>query len=293
MSVNTITLKTMKSRNLHAVTGAYGYTGKQIAKRLLERGCGVVTLTNSPGKPHPFGDRVPARPLSFGDLPRLTASLADVDTLYNTYWVRFNHRDFRHSEAVENTLALFAAARAAGVRRIVHVSITNPDEHSPLEYFAGKGLVEHALRASGVFGVFGDGRYRLRPIHVDDLAALAVETGAQSGPLTLDAVGPEAFSYEELVRTIGKAIHHERPVIHITPGLGYVASRIIGRCVHDIFITREEIRGLMAGLLDVDGPPTGAIRLSGWCGEHAGQLGMRYASELARRRGSVISDRSA
>ena len=323
MSVNTITLKTMKSRNLHDVTGAYGYTGKQIAKRLLERGCGVVTLTNSPGKPHPFGDRVPARPLSFGDLPRLTASLADVDTLYNTYWVRFNHRDFRHSEAVENTLALFAAARAAGVRRIVHVSITNPDEHSPLEYFAGKGLLEHALRASGVshailrpavlfghgdilinniawalrrfpvFGVFGDGRYRLRPIHVDDLAALAVETGAQSGPLTLDAVGPEAFSYEELVRTIGKAIHHERPVIHITPGLGYVASRIIGRCVHDIFITREEIRGLMAGLLDVDGPPTGAIRLSGWCGEHAGQLGMRYASELARRRGSVISDRSA
>ena len=305
----------MKTQHLHAVTGAYGYTGKHIAKLLLERGREVVTLTNSPGKPHPFGDRVPARPLSFRDVPRLTESLMDVDTLYNTYWVRFNHRDFRHSEAVENTLALFGAACAAGVRRIVHISITHPDEHSPLEYFAGKGLLERVLRASGmsyailrpavlfghgdilinniawvlrkfpVFGVFGDGQYRLRPIHVDDLAALAVDCGDQSANLTITAVGPESYSFQELVREIGKAIHRERPVIRITPGLGYLASKIIGWFVNPVFITREEIRGLMAGLLDVAGPPTGDTRLSDWCREHADSLGVRYASELARRGG--------
>ena len=110
----------------------------------------VVTLTNSPGRPHPFGDLVPARPLSFADPERLAAALADVDTLYNTYWVRFNHATFQHSEAVRNTLALFEAARVAGVRRIVHVSITHPDQHSPLEYFSGKAILEKALRESGI-----------------------------------------------------------------------------------------------------------------------------------------------
>jgi len=305
----------MNPRDTQAVTGAYGYSGKHIAGRLLGQGREVITLTNSPGRPHPFGDRVPARPLCFDDTLRLTESLADVDTLYNTYWVRFNHRDFRHSEAVDHTLALFAAARAAGVRRIVHVSITNPDAHSPLEYFSGKGLLENALRESGmsyailrpavifgdgdilinniawalrkfpVFGVFGDGNYRLRPIHVEDLAALAVNSGEQIDNFTIQAVGPESFSYQELVCEIGKAIKCERPVIHISPGLGYLASRIIGWFVNDIFITREEIRGLMAGLLDVGGPPAGTIRLSDWCHAHADSLGRDYASELARRRG--------
>jgi len=119
---------------------------------------------------------------------------------------------------------------------------------------------------------------------VKDLAALAVNAAANSDNLTLEAVGPESFSYRELVREIGKAIQCERPVMHLTPGLGYLASRIIGLCVNDTFLTREEIRGLMAGLLDVDGPPAGSIRLSDWCRARATTLGRSYASELARRR---------
>jgi uncharacterized protein YbjT (DUF2867 family) len=309
----------MKVRTKHAVTGAYGYSGKSIATRLLARQCEVITLTNSPGRPHPFGDRVAARPLSFDDPARLAASLADVDTLYNTYWVRFNHPMFRHSEAVRNTLALFEAARVAGVRRIVHVSITHPDEHSPLEYFSGKAILEKALRESGigyailrpavifgdedilinniawtlrrfpVFGVFGDGSYRLRPIHVDDLAELAVSAGAKSENLTLEAVGPESYAYRELVAKIGEAIHCERPIVNLPPWLGYLVSRLIGWFVHDVFITREEIRGLMSGLLDVDGPAGGSIRLSDWCRDNAERLGCHYASELARRHDRTAS----
>jgi len=304
----------MSTKTKHAVTGAYGYSGKHIASRLLGRGREVVTLTNSAGRPHGFGERVPARPLCFGEPARLADLLADVDTLYNTYWVRFNHPSFRHSEAVHNTLALFAAARQAGVRRIVHVSITNPDVHSPLEYFSGKAVLEQALQDSGVgyailrpavifgdedilinniawalrkfpvFGVFGDGSYRLRPIHVDDLAELAVSAAEKDDNLIVQAVGPEAYAYRELVAEIGRAIHCERPIVGIPPWLGYVVSRAIGLVVRDVFITREEIRGLMSGLLDVDGPAAGSIRLSEWCRSHASQLGREYASELARRR---------
>jgi NADH dehydrogenase len=303
----------MSTRTKHAVTGAYGYSGKYIATRLLKRRREVVTLTNSPNRPHAFGESVPARPLCFDDPQRLAAALADVDTLYNTYWVRFNHKGFQHSEAVHNTLALFAAARQAGVRRIVHVSITHSDEHSPLEYFSDKGILEKALRESGishailrpavlfgdedilinniawalrkfpVFGVFGDGSYRLRPIHVDDLAELAVSSGEQSEDLTVDAVGPESFAYRELVELIGQSIACPRLILNLPPALGYLASRILGCFVHDVFITREEIQGLMNGLLDVEGPATGNTRLSDWCRNHADRIGRNYASELARR----------
>jgi uncharacterized protein YbjT (DUF2867 family) len=100
---------------------------------------------------------------------------------------------FNHADAIHNTLVLFNAAKAAGVRRIVHLSITNPSVTSPLEYFRGKAILEQALRELGIpyailrptvifgkedilmnniawvlrhmpfFGVFGDGTYRLQP----------------------------------------------------------------------------------------------------------------------------------
>lgn len=304
----------MNNKMLHAVTGAYGYSGRYIAQRLLDHGQKVITLTNSPHREHPFGDRVPASRLCFDDPGRLTRSLEGVDVLYNTYWVRFNHRLFNHADAVRNTLILFEAARAAGVRRVVHVSITNPDEGSALEYFAGKGRLERALRECGlsyailrptvlfgredilinniawslrrfpVFAVFGDGSYRLQPIHVDDLAALAVREGLREENMMLDAIGPETFTYRELVQAVGVAIGCRRPVMGVAPGLGYAASRVIGWFMRDIFITREEIDGLMAGLLHVNSPPTGTTKLSSWMSANAAVLGRSYASELSRRR---------
>src|SRR5580658_4476354 len=140
----------MKKNEVHAVTGAFGYSGRYIAARLLEQGRTVVTLTNSVNRTNPFGGRVRAAPLSFGEPDKLAAALSGVDVLYNTYWVRFNHRMFSHAQAVDHTRVLFDAARRAGVRRVVHVSITNPAEDSPLEYFAGKARLERALRESGL-----------------------------------------------------------------------------------------------------------------------------------------------
>jgi NADH dehydrogenase len=304
----------MANTNLHAVTGAFGYSGRYIAARLLAEGRQVITLTNSSPAQNPFGDQIRAFPLSFAEPARLAEALAGVDVLYNTYWVRFNYKWFSHAQAVQNSVALFHAARLAGVRRVVHVSITNPREDSPLEYFAGKARLERALQESGLqysilrptvlfgredilinniawalrrfplFAVFGDGRYRLQPIYVEDLAELAVAEGQRNDNRVLDAIGPETFKYQELVEAVGDAIGKKRRLIHLSPGLGYLASRCIGLLVGDIFITREEIKGLMDGLLYVDSPPAGKTRLTDWMRANAATLGSRYASELQRRR---------
>lgn len=298
---------------LHAVTGAFGYSGKYIASRLLEEGHEVITLTNSPHRANPFAGRVKPYPFNFDNPTELARSLEGVGVLYNTYWVRFNHKLFKHADAVYNTERLFEAAQRANVERIVHISITNPSEELSLEYFSGKARLERsladssishailrptvlfgkedilinniawALRHLPVFGVFGSGEYRLQPIYVDDLAALAVEQGQSRDNLIINAIGPETFTYRELVKVIGQAIGKPRRIISVPPTIGYLAGWLLGKWVGDVMITREEIVGLMVDLLYVNSPPTGTTRLTDWIRTHADSLGRQYTSELARR----------
>lgn len=301
------------SKSLHAVTGAFGYSGKYIARRLLSRGQDVITLTNSPDRVHDFGGAIRAYPLCFSQPEDLVQSLSDVKVLYNTYWVRFNHRLFTFEDAVRNTMILFEAAKRAGVERIVHVSITNPSEDSGLGYFKGKARLERglreieiphsilrptvifegedilinniawALRHLPIFGVFGDGNYRLQPIYVEDLADLAVHHGGITGNEVVNAIGPETFTYRELVSMIAQNLGLQRPLIGIPPWLGFSAGWALGKILGDVMITWEEIQGLMRDLLYVNSPPAGSTRLTAWVSEHASTLGMRYASEMVRR----------
>jgi nucleoside-diphosphate-sugar epimerase len=303
----------MPDQELHVVTGAYGYTGKYIATRLLQEGHRVRTLTNSLRRANPFGGRVEAYPFNFDHLDLLVDSLGGASVLYNTYWVRFNYRDFDQTSAVVNSQKLFEAAKQAGVQRVVHVSITNPSEDSDLEYFRGKALLERALVESGLsysilrpavvfgqqdilinniawilrrfpaIGIFGDGRYRLQPIYVDDLAQLAVEQGRERNNQIINAIGPETFAYRDLVVAIGEIIREHKPLVYLPPALGYLAGWMISKAVGDVLITRDEIEGLMRDLLYVDAPAAGTTRLTDWAKEHAETLGARYASELARR----------
>ena len=232
-------------RQLDAVTGAYGFTGRAIARQLLDRGRRVVTLTNRVAPSAPMASLVPARSIDFGRPDLIWSSLRDVDTLYATRWVRFDRGAVSFDRAVVENAVLFEAARQAGVRRIVHVSVTGADARSSLPYFRGKGRVEDALAASGVpyvivrpalvfgpgdilvnniayllrrlpvFGIPGDGRYRVQPVHVDDLAALCIRAAAGETPMTIDAVGPEVMSYRHLVASIGAAVGSRARLVNL------------------------------------------------------------------------------
>lgn len=298
----------------YVVTGAFGYSGRFITERLLALGHTVRTLTASPDRVHPFGQAVQVFPLDFARPEALERACAGADVLVNTYWVRFARAGFSQAAAVQNTRVLFAAAARAGVGRVVHVSVANPSLDSPYEYFRGKAQLESALQATGLphtilrpavlfggpdillnniawmqrrfplFGVFGDGRYRLTPIHVGDLAELVVQEAAGTGERIVDAVGPETYTYSELVRTIGRAIGCERPLVGIPRWAGLAMASVLGWWLRDVVLTGPEIDALMDDLLVTDSAPTGSIALSEWLPAHAAELGVRYANELARRR---------
>ncbi len=311
-----------KRADIHVVTGAYGYSGRRIAQRLLDRSLRVRCLTHSPQRGNPFGDQVPAFAYDFDRPDRLVESLRGASVLYNTYWIRYNHGDFSRQQAVANSRVLFAAAREAGVRRIVHVSIANPSETSPFEYYRGKAALEQAVRESGlsyailrpavlfgeedilinniawilrklpIFGVFGDGAYGIRPIHVNDFAELAVKCADGRENILVDAVGPERFTYRGLVEELAAILGVRTKIICVPRSLGYWIGRGIGAMVGDMVLTRDEIDALMSGLLDTDGPATGTTSLRDWARRHADSLGRRYHSELARRRDRVTAYQS-
>ena len=302
----------METAELNVVTGAFGYIGKYITRRLISQGKRVKTLTNHPGQEDVFHQKVDIAPLNFQRPEQLVESLRGATTLYNTYWIRFPRGHTTFESAVDNTRTIVKAAQEAGIRRMVHVSITNASESSPLPYFRGKGLVERAIMDSGLsyaivrptvvfgdedilinnmawllrrlplFALFGSGDYRLQPVCVEDLAQIAVNAGQQRENMVVDAVGPEVYTFDELVRLIAAKTRSRAKIVHLRPGLALLLGKLMGYGVKDVIVTRDEVRGLMSSLLLSQGPPTGQTRLSDWLEEHAESVGRKYASELAR-----------
>jgi NADH dehydrogenase len=296
---------------LDVVTGAFSYSGSAIARELISVGRRVQTVTGHPERA-PRGSPIDVRPLDFDDPLGLVFALEGATTLYNTYWVRFAHGPTDHHRAVENSRILFRAARDAGVQRIVHVSITHPRVDSPFPYFRGKALVEHALiqgelpyailrpavlfggdgvllnniawltRHLPVFAIGGRGEYRIRGIHVDDLARLCVEKGTERADSVSDAVGPERPTFLELVTSIRDLTGSRARIVRVPGATVPLLARLLGIAVRDVLLTRDEYRAMAAGLADTDGPATGPTALSDWLAAHADVLGVRYASELNR-----------
>lgn len=294
------------------ITGAFSYTGKYVARLLLHRRYRIRTLTGHPGRENPFGSAVEVFPYNFEHPDRLRESLRGTSTLINTYWVRFPRGESTFEKAVRNTRTLIEAAKDAGVQRIVHVSIANPSADSPLGYYRGKAQLEQAVIDSGlaytilrptlifgvedilinniawfvrhfpVFGIPGDGRYRIRPIYVEDMAKLMAEAVNAGSNAVINAVGPETYTFEELVRLIARCTGRSVSLVHVPASLAYLATLLTGWFVGDVVLTREEYRGLMNNLLAPEGPASGPTRLSEWLAENSKNVGVRYASEVAR-----------
>ena len=221
---------------LAIVTGAFGYTGGYVARRLIGEGVRVRTLSRRPAGQNPLGELLETVPLDFSDPDGLRRSMERAGVLYNTYWIRYARDGVTFDHAVENTRTLFEAAVGAGVGRIVHFSVTNPSNGYDLPYFRGKAQVEEMLKGLGitfsiirptlvygegdlllnnmawalrrfpVFPVYGSGNYLVQPVYAEDVAAQAVEAGSQTENTVADAAGPETFSFEELLRLLASAM---------------------------------------------------------------------------------------
>ena len=301
---------------LHVVTGAFGYTGRWIARQLLAEGKRVRTLTNAVGRDDPFDGAVEVHPLDFDDRDALVESLRGADVLYNTYWVRYNHerRSFDHDVAVRNCAKMFEAAAEAGIRRIVHFSVAHPGQAPDWSYFRGKVESEKILRESGhsyaivrptvlfgggrnvlvnniawmlrylpVFGLFGFGRYPIQPVHVRDVARIAIDLGAGEENITRDATGPETYPFRDFVALIAKSMGVRRLILPMPPLLAWLAGQAMGLFLRDMVVTRAEIRGLMRGLVASDEEPLGEIAFSDWIERRGPDLGRTYHNDLKER----------
>jgi len=294
------------------VTGAFSFTGGAIGRRLLAEERRVRTLTNHPQRSRDGDIKVDVAALQFADRAALVASLRGADVLYNTYWVRFRHGRVGFGDAVANTRTLMGAAAEAGVRKVVHISVSNPSIDSHLDYYAGKARTEEIVRSSGmqwaiirptlvfgtgdillnniawlmrrmpIFAIPGDGKYRMQPVAVEDVAEIATWAAAQTDNLTLDAAGPETLTYSELAEGIAIAVARRPRFVYMPPRLALIAGELVGAYVHDVILTHQELHGLMEELLVSQEKPRGTRRFDNWLLRDAEGLGRTYASELDR-----------
>jgi len=295
-----------------AVTGAFGFTGRALTERLLAAGHEVVTLTRRTGAGDPLAARVVIRPFGAASSDELLASLRGVETLFNTYWLRFPRAGATFEGAVARSAGLVSAAREAGVRRIVHVSVVNAAADAETPYVRSKAALEAVVRASGlewaivrptltfgpndilinnlawalrrlpVYGMPGLGRYTVQPVHVEDVARICVEAAGGPTGAVVDAAGPETMTYRELVGRVRTAVGSRSIVVPMPGPVVLATARLLGLVVRDVVLTRDEIRELTSSLLTSHEPARGEIRISEWLPAHAATLGRHWSSELAR-----------
>jgi|TARA_B100001996_G_scaffold380051_1_gene366820 NADH dehydrogenase len=310
---------------IHVVTGAFGYSGRWIARELLSRGKRVRTLTNAVGRDDPFHGKVEVMPIDFSNHDSLVASLIGVEVLYNTYWVRYKNRKdgYAHDIAVENIKKLLKAAEEAGVNRVVHFSVAHPQKAPDWSYFRGKAEVEKILTESNlsyailrptvffggkrdilinnmawlirkfpVFGIFGMGNYPIQPIHIEDVARVAVNQGESSENIVIDVAGPETFTYKEYVRLIANSLEVKRLILPMPPIIGWSVGKIVGVLLQDRVITRAEIKGLMRGLMATEAIPLGKIKFSEWISTNGQTLGLNYHNDIKERKYSDPSNKN-
>lgn len=305
-------VKRVMEPGFDVVTGAFSFTGRAIALRLLAEERRVRTLTNHPHRPGSEDVKVDVAPLQFADRAALVESLRGAGTLYNTYWVRFRHGKLSFGDAIANTRILAGAAAEAGVRKIVHISVSNPSVDSHLDYYAGKARTEEIIRTSGlrwaivrptlvfgngdilinniawllrrmpVFLIPGLGGYQVQPVAIEDVAEIAVWAAEQSDNVTVDAAGPDIVTYGELVEGISIAVGRRPRFVYTSPRLTLWAGKIVQWRMRDVMLTKDELEGLMEDLLVSHEKPRGTRRMDNWLLTNAETIGRTYASELDR-----------
>ena len=306
----------VRIQEVSVVTGAFGYTGAAIARRLIDLGQEVRTLTNQNPGSNSLAGKVQTFPVEFQNPDRMTEVLAEVfhgaSTFYNTYWIRFPRGPLSFDQAVENIKTLVKAAEQAGVKRVVHISVSNASPSSPLPYFRGKGLAEEIIRETGMshailrptlifgagdillnnvawflrrfpfFPIPGTGDYQVQPVFVEDVASQAVAAGQDKQNLVAELAGPDIVTYRDMVELVIKGIGSWSKLIHLPPETALFLSRTASYFLRDVVLTRDELKVLMDGMLVAEGSPTGKTSLAKWLEAYGDSLGRKYQSEIKR-----------
>jgi len=244
-----------------AVAGGTGFVGGAIARELAARGHHVVVLSHR----RTGGDSNSAFEYRHADITQpqsLAAALAGVDALVISLAFRNSPieapRRGQTFEQVDSagTEALVAAARTAGVRRLVYISGAGAAPDAARHWFRAKWRAEEAVRGSGiVYTIFrpswiygpgdhslnrfvgfsrwlpfipqiGNGRQRLAPVFVADVGSLvadALVTPAAENA-TLEVGGPETLTMDEIIRVALRVLRRRRPILHAPVVLMKVAT---------------------------------------------------------------------
>ena len=299
------------------VTGAFSYTGAAVARELHRRGWTVHTLTN---RRCPLDmQHVSASPLRF-EQDYLESQLRDADVFVNPYWVRIPYAGQTFESAVGNSELLVTAAARAGVKRFVHVSVSNASLSSKLGYYHGKAKVDDAVRRSGLshaivrptlivgpsdvlsaniawflrqfplFPVPGGGTCRLQPVTLDDTGRIIADAAEASGDQDIDAAGPDTWTFREYVQLLARACGVESLVFGAPDWLALGMLRMLEPLLGDVILTREELLGLEQELLISRAPPLGTESVEAWLMAHGGSLGKTYVNDINRHFGHGAAD---
>ncbi len=117
---------------------------------------------------------------------------------------------------------------------------------------------------------------------MEDLSDLAVEGIYKKESYVRDAVGPDIFTFKEMVNLIGKKVGAQRPLLKIPPHMALSAAQFMSLFLGDVLLTPEEVDGLMANLLVSQEAPRGKTHLADWLETNKERVGKKYASEIKR-----------
>lgn len=302
------------------ITGAFSFSGRFIAEELLTLGDSVETMTGHPNINDPHYKQIKIKEFRFDDFDALVESFKGIDTFYNSYWIRYPYKGMTWRQAVINCGKLFKACKVAGVKKIIHLSVTNCQKNSPYSYFKGKAIVEEMLKQCGVpytilrvawffedgdilvnniawilrrfpiFGLFDYGRFKLQPISAKSLAEIAVASRYQGDKTInnnkiINAIGPETYTWKQFITTINSSLGSKTLIIPFPGFTVYFAvliSKFIGFFVHDRLLTIEEIKALEDDLCLTKDPSIGDISFKDWLYKYAKSNGVLWHGEIQR-----------
>jgi uncharacterized protein YbjT (DUF2867 family) len=239
------------------VAGATGMLGSAVAAALHRTGARVTTFSRDPGRAEALSDVADAIVLGDATRPESLHGVFDgVDGVISCLgapmaFTTGDRRSFRDLDTVANH-NLIDAARAAGVRRFVYVSLLLRPAWSQtvyarahedvVDHLAASGLSYGIVRPTGMFPIFdpfltmarrgvawipGDGRAQTNPVHPDEVAQTCLEALTHRHTSTTCLGGPEILTRQEIVELAFAAVGTRPRILHLPTGALAATSRLL------------------------------------------------------------------